>query len=672
MFLAFSLLVACEEEPGKTPDPRAWACVVPETEVPEWSPQVGCRADFDALASEPLDASISSALSIKTVIDRSDGDALYFMNSVLYPIHWDFASAHLSGDGLPLVGDLGTFNLTEYYSPDRRFILGAVTWYEGPDVFVYEISPYDTADVDMIATAYRSIQENSYFGAELLFHPTSTAVEALVPSLPDDIKVITTDELFAGIAYQPYNLGTTTGILRFHAGTDVDGEYTPFRELVVLDSVPNDISIVAGIITGEFQTPLAHINVLSQNRGTPNMGLRDAPNNPELLALEGKWVELTVDAFDWSIREITEAEADAWWAEHSPDPLTVQPMDLSVTDLRATVDILDLETYALGEAISVGISAFGAKATNYGGLETAAEQGYPIRVQPGFSVPMYYYDQFMTDNGLWDRIEGHMAEPGWSDPVYREEVLDAFQDTLRAAPMRPEVVAAIKARSEEILPGELTRFRSSTNSEDLGTFTGAGLYISETGDTGLAGSGEDTVEWAIKKVYAGIWNARAFEEREFYSIDHLAVGMGLLVHASFPEEESNGVAVTNNVFDASGLEPAHYVNAQIGDEDVVTPEDGVLPDAYLNYYYSPGQPVVYISHSSLVEEGETVLTAQQVHDLSEALDAAHSFFYDAYGADGDWYALECDFKFDDKETPGTPQVYLKQARPYPGWSSSVE
>ena len=44
----------------------------------------------------------------------------------------------------------------------------------------------------------------------------------------------------------------------------------------MLDAVPNDISIVAGQITAEFQTPLAHINVLSVNRGTPNMALRGA------------------------------------------------------------------------------------------------------------------------------------------------------------------------------------------------------------------------------------------------------------------------------------------------------------------------------------------------------------------------------------------------------------
>ncbi len=662
--------VGCDGDKGD-PVEEAWACVIPAGTDPDYAQQLGCDADYETLSSEPADASIPGATSVKTVIDRSDGNALYFQNSNKYCIHWDFVSTHLSGDGLPPVAELAQFNATEYYSPDRRFILGALSYYSGPGRWVYEISPYDTADVDMITTAYRLIRDNAWIGDDLYFHPTSVAVEAVALDLPEDIKQISTDALYEGVDYQPLNLATSTGLLRFYAATDVDGGYTPFREIVVLDAVPNDISIVAGIITEQFQTPLAHINVLSVNRGTPNMGLRDARSNPEIVALEGKWVELTVGAFDWSLREITEAEADAWWEANRPAPLTVQPMDLSVTELTDDVDMLDLDAADLGTAISQAIPAFGAKATNYGALADAALLGEPIPVQPGFGVPMYYYEQFMTDNGLWTRIESLMADPSWGDPAYRSEQLELFKDEMRAAPMRPDVVELIRSKAMSRFPGEDARFRSSTNSEDLGAFTGAGLYNSETGQPDLAGDGTDTIEWAVKKVWSQVWNPRAYEEREYYSMNHLDVGMGLLVHANFPEEESNGVAITNNPYDTTGLEPGFYVNAQVGGEDVVTPEAGMLPDAYLHYYYSPGQPIVYIQHSSLLAEGETVLTSAQSNDLAVALDAIHHFFQEAYGTDGGWYALEVDWKFDDKNTPGVPELFIKQARPYPGWSSEV-
>jgi Pyruvate phosphate dikinase, AMP/ATP-binding domain len=637
-----------------------WVCQVTEGPSTDYSQALGCEEDFIALSSLPLDASIAGARSIKTVIDRSDGDALYFTNSRCYPIHWDFASQFLSGNGLPPVPDIGTFNSIEYYSPNRRFLLGAVTHYEGPAKYAYELSPYDTADVAMIEQAYRQIRDASWYGDELWFHPTSAAIEALVPMLADDIAVITTDELFADVQYQPYNLGETVGRLAFYQADEVAGTYIPFRDIAVLDAVPIDISITAGIITAEFQTPLAHINVLSVNRGTPNMGLRGAHEDPELLALEGQNVRLVVDAFGYTIEEVTQEEADAWWEEHRPDPLTVPTIDLATTELVDMEDMVD-DAADLGEAIALGITRFGAKGTNYAALYDMDHDVVPI--QDGFSVPFYHYDRFMTDNGFWDQITELEARPEWSDPTYREEQLLAFQADLRAAPVDPSLVADVITKFQTKFPA-LTkiRFRSSTNAEDLGTFTGAGLYSSNTGDID---DPLDSVDMAIRETWLSIWNPRAYEERGYYGIDHHTCAMALLTTPNFPDEEANGVAITNNIFDTTGVEPAFYVNVQVGENEVVQPELGVLPDAYLHYFYYPGEPVTYITHSNLIPSGQTVLTPPQVHDLGVALDAIHKHFLPVHGDDGMWYGMDIEFKFDDKDDPGNPTLFVKQARPFP-------
>ena len=292
--LLLGLLAACEDDRADSSD----VCLLAAGSSPDFAQALGCEDDYAQLASAPADASIPGATSSKTVVDRMDSDATYFMNSQRYCVHWEFASEHLSGNGLPIVPELGAFNQTEYYSPDRRFLLGALSHYSGPDLWVYEISPYDNSDADMIAAAFRKVRDNSWLGERLAFHPTSVAVETVAASLPDDIPVVSTEALFEGIVYQPLNLGTTVGMLAFHTAEEVDGNYTNARELVVLEDVPNDISIVAGIITGNYQTPLSHINVLSVNRGTPNMALIGAPDKAEPRALEGKWVELTVGAFD--------------------------------------------------------------------------------------------------------------------------------------------------------------------------------------------------------------------------------------------------------------------------------------------------------------------------------------------------------------------------------------
>jgi hypothetical protein len=640
---------------------------------PDFAGALGCPLDYQLLASQPADASIPGATSVKVVVDRSQQDQLFFQNSKRYCVHWDFASQHLSGGGLPIVAPLGQFNATEYYSPDRRFILGALSHYQGPDRWVFELSPYDAADVSLIQTAFEQVRQHTWLGSELSFHPTSERLEAAARALAADTPITRTAELYQGIDYQPLNPGRSTGILRFRSAREVDGGYTPYREIVVLDTVPNDISIVAGLITAEFQTPLAHINVLSANRGTPNMALRGALEDARLRQLEGHWVELTVGSSEWQLQEISAEAAEAWWAEQAPEPIVVQPMDLSVQELSATSTLLDPSEPRLGAAIRHAIPAFGAKATNFAALTVAQAAGafaalptldQPGPIAPAFGVPMYYYDQFMRDNALYERLEQLMLSPAWLEPEQRGEALLLFQHELRQAPVRAELVDAVVARAAQLFPGENLRFRSSTNSEDLGGFTGAGLYDSETGIPGLPSGDKDSVAWAMKKVWAQVWNPRAVAEREYFSMQHRDVGMALLVHANFPEEEAQGVALTNNPFDPSGLEPAFFVNGQLGNVDVVSPDPGVLPEAYLHYFNSPGQPIVYTQRSSLLAAGESVLSPQQTYRLGIALDAIHRYFFSAYGAAG-WYALEVDWKFDDKRVRGEPSLFIKQVRPYP-------
>lgn len=648
------LALACAKDTPADDTGRDWSCQLDASAEHDYAPELGCLEDFELLAAAPLDASIPGARSAKTVVDRADDGALYFQNSALYPIHWDFTSAHLSGNGLPLVPELGTFNATEYTSPDRRFVLGAITFYEGPGVWAYEIAPYDTATPEMVELAFDSIRKHAWMGSELHFHPGSEAVEAVAAQLPDDIPIVSTQELFAGIDYQPLNLGETVALLAFYTADEVDGTYVNPRELVVLDSVPNDISVVSGIITGTFQTPLSHINVLSQNRGTPNMGLRDAYDNAELRALEGKWVHLTVEANGWSVQEVSAEEADAWWEENRPEPLEIGEMDTSITALTDTQDILDLETYSLAEALSLMVPAFGGKAAHYSGLSQMEDFPAP----PAFAVPIAHYDQHLRDNGIWDLIAETLADPTFQDdPTTRQASLELIQQAILDAPVDPQLLADVEAKIVDGPYGTTRmRFRSSTNAEDLGAFTGAGLYTSKTGDP----LDEDKpVADAMRTVWASVWSLRAFEEREYWGIDHTRVGMALLCHRSFPDEEANGVAITANLFDPSGLEPAFYVNVQYGGESVVQPRPGVISDQYLHYFDLPNQPVVYLAHSNLIPSDQTVLTDREIYDLGVALKAVHQFFAPAYG-DSAFYAMDTEFKFDEG------QLYLKQARPYPG------
>lgn len=634
----------------------------------EFLKRLGCAADFEALASEPIDANLPGARSVKVVLDQADQNALYFQNSVLYEVHYDFVSSHLSGNGLPYVPPLAEFNRTEYFTPDRRFVLGAVTHYEGPDAWVLEISPYDTASADMIATLFKAVKGASFMGSKLAFHPTSESVAIEAKKLPSDVPVVTTDDLYAGIDYQPLSLGTAVGRLRFMRAADLESQYVSHQDIVVLDGVPNDISVVQGIITETFQTPLSHINVLSQNRRTPNMGLRGAMSHPALLPLKDKLVELTAGASSWSIREVTEEEAQAFWEAHKPTPVTLPEMDLTVTDLRDIEEVTPdpAEGESLRDAIKKSVLAFGGKAAHYSILARMPE----LPVLKAFAIPVYYYDQFMKQNGFYDELEAMLADKQFNtDPAVRDKRLKAFRDAMKKAPLDADFMASLKEKIAADYPGFKMRFRTSTNSEDLDGFPCAGCYDSHTGDP----TDWPDVEDAIRKTYASAWKLRTFDERTYYGIDHRTLGMALLVHHNFPDEEANGVAVTNNPFDTSGVQPAFYVNVQKGgDVEVVSPPPGVTNDEFLYFFSQPNQPITYLSRSSLVPEGESVLTKAQIRQLGEALDAIHNRFSAAYGpaaGNSGWYAMDVEFKFDDDENPNPddpPTLFIKQARPYPG------
>lgn len=658
--LAALALAACGDNPA-TPDDQVveGACQIADV-MPDSLATITCKADFDTLGSLPIDATLPSATSVKVVLDQFDADHVYFMNTVKYPIHYAFVSSHLSGDGLPIVPDLASFNASEYFSPDRRFILGAITYYALPDKWVLELSPYDTASVDMIVKLFTNAKKQSYFGPKLAYHPTSEAQEKLAEMLPDSIPVVTTDDLYAGIDYQPLSLGTSVGLLHFTTVANLaNGEYYSPYTILVLDSAPNDLSVVQGTITQEFQTPLSHINVLAHTRHAPNMGLRDASTNPTLRGFEERLVKLTTTAQTWTIEAISEADAQAWWDAHAPPPLTLPTADLSVTAITnieaATPEPTGSETL-LGN-LQKAITAFGGKASHYSVLYRTP--GVPIR--KAFVIPIYTYDKFMRENGFYTRIDALLADPMFNtDTATRDAALAQLRADILTAPFDTAFQTALQAKvSAEYSSASKLKFRSSSNSEDLAGFPCAGCYDSFAGKT----NDLNDMLTAIRRVYASAWDLRTFDLRSYYRVDHRQLGMAVLCHEYFNDEAANGVAVTGNPFDASGLDPAFYVNVQEGgDVEVVAPPPGVTSDQFLYYFSQPNQPISFIAHSSLIPSGTTVLTTAETYQLGQALSIIHDRFSPAYGpaaGNNGWYALEVDFKF------AADGLYVKQARWYP-------
>jgi hypothetical protein len=211
--------------------------------------------------------------------------------------------------------------------------------------------------------------------------------------------------------------------------------------------------------------------------------------------------------------------------------------------------------------------------------------------------------------------------------------------------------------------GKSYRFRSSSNAEDKEGFSGAGLYESKTG---TLDNPEKPIEDAIRKVWASAWNDEAYLEREAYRIDERTMMMGILCHRNFPDERSNGVAITANLY-RKGF-PGFTVNVQRGEVSVVSPPDSVVCEQAI--YTAPGRTnpnnaevtIDYITYSN-INGGKPVLSKSQATSLVQALDAIKSYFYynisEQEGPEIEDYALDVEFKFDKNGS-----LYIKQVRPY--------
>ncbi len=603
--------------------------------------QLRCEDELHAQAARPLDAALPGAITVKTIIDRAADDAVHFIDTAAYPLHSRFAVEHLGWPpGAPFV--------EQYVTPSRRFLLGSITYYDEPDVFAYELAPYDTASVEMIVTAFRGLAGAAYFGAALKFHPTSEEQLALVDALPDDVAVITTDELWAGITYQPLNLGETYAQVRVLTVDQLAATYVSPREIAVLDRVPNDLAVVAAVVTAQFQTPLSHVNVLSQQRGTPNMALADAA--ARFAALEGRWVRLTVRAFDWEVAEVTADEAEAWWQAHRPPPAQIPAPDYDVTAL------LDVDDVGLAD-----VAAIGGKVAHYGALRDIGE---PVKIRDAFAIPVAYYRDFLVANSFDARIAAMLVDPDFrADGVARRQQLEQLRADMLAAPVDADTLAAVEARITAQLGAVRVKLRSSTNAEDLARHSGAGLYESQSAQVGDPAR---PVDLALKTVWASVWNLRAFEERDHAGIDHLQVAMAILVTPSFSDEAANGVAITANVYDpAPGGEDAFFINAQLGEASVVQPDPGVVADSLMYYHLHLGQPATYYTRSSLTA-GAPVLTRTELFALGQALVAIRAHFADTYDPPAGYGALPMDVEWKLTDTNGTREIWIKQARPYPG------
>jgi hypothetical protein len=612
--------------------------------------EVTDRATFETLAKRDDVPGAMGVREVKFVIAGADTDnpQLYFINTKNHEYHYFF-----SRDALGVGLDNREFNNATYFTDDRSFIAGTLVAHDhyedgaGNDgLYTMEFWPTDPVKQKHVSMAFDLIKESMPFASEKLrYHPSGETQRAIFEQEEAALEAagvssISTTDLFGNLEYSPLNLGEGYGVLRYIDGTD--NRPPSVRDVVIFKNIPNDLSHTGGVITEEPQTPLSHVNLKAKQNDTPNAYIKDAASDPDIAPLIGKLVHYQVTPDGFVIEEADPADAEAWLESVRPPSTQAPARDLTVTEVQ---DLSDLGHES--------VSLVGAKAANLAELKKILPTGM---VPDGHAVPFAFYDAFMEHNGFYDEVRDMIADPDFqADPAVREEKLRAFRRRMRRADVPPALSDKLAALHAQYPPDQPLRCRSSTNNEDLEGFNGAGLYSSNTHRPN-----EGHLENTMKQVWSSMWNYRAFEEREFYRIDHFTAAMGVLVHPNFDDEHANGVAVTKNIYDPNW--EGYYVNVQVGEELVTNPVDGATPDELLISAIGQNREfeTQYIRNSNLTQNGEHVMSDEHLAQLTQAMRTIQTHFKGVYGAQLDEsFAMDIEFKVDDEG-----ELVIKQARPW--------
>ena len=642
---------------------------------------------------------------VKFVIADFDTDKpqVHFMNTMRYSYHYDFAEMVL-GD----TRSLAVFNVETYFSAEKNTAAGTLAYYPSVDSMIaLTFFPSDYISPEQVALAYKLIQEKVQFlnssGSKnrLFYMPAGSTAERAAAEYADefkkkDILVFTHAELFGDIPYQIMNTGTAYGTLRKLTAAELDTAIVSSHDILILETLPAEIPLVAATISKDAQTPLSHVNLAAQARKTPNIAFNGNELPDSLLALCGKLVKLEVKSNSYTVREATLEEAQTFWNKNVREQKTLS-FDLSDSGL---VDFANLN---FKSSKSVGV-----KAANLAELHKLIPENSP----DGFAVPFYHYSHFMDyalvteelcgrsfeDCGKEGRaseictqvknacvsalrqaqsveskvagsaeasesvslrsyIENFIAREDFkTDTRLREAMLDNIRYMFKHIPVEKSFGDSLDAKVRTLYGEAGVRLRSSTNSEDLEDFNGAGLYKSVKATT----REKDLPSDEIRKVWASVWSFKAFEERTLWNIDHMSVQMAVAVHEAYPDEVANGVIITQNIADYSvaGI----YANIQVGETSITNPEGGELPEI-ISIIPSPpparGVQSVLLQHSSLCPDS-LILSDGEIYSLYQFVLKIQNHFAELYDVYSDALALDIEFKVMGEDR----KLIFKQVRPY--------
>lgn len=575
------------------------------------------------------------------IIDsHTDNPKVYFMNTQRHRSHASFARAvGLPHRTIPNSGStIGQMRGEIIYHPAVIAPSGKL------GVYRFEFEPNDSYSFEKVQMANELLAANmQLLKNNLMYFPMPNAALPKYmqeKNLYDNsrVAILFEDDIYADVNFLALNHAEGYGLLRIMA---LD-ERPNSRDIVIYEALPNEMPRVGGIITTVPQTPLSHVNLRAIQDNVPNAYIKGVLEIEIISNLIGKYVYYKVDANGYQIREATLHEVEVHYENLRPTETQFPVRDLTTTQITP-LDNIDFEQW----------KSFGVKAAN---MATMRKFGFPEGTIPdGFAVPFYFYDEFMKYNNFYSEVETMLANSNFqNDYNVQDSLLSDFRKTIKDGEIPNWMLDDLSAMQNSFPEGTSIRCRSSTNNEDLPGFSGAGLYDSKTQHPD-----EGHISKSIKQVFASLWNFRAFDERQFYRIDHYSAAMGVLCHPNFSDELANGVGVSTDPIYFT--ENTYYLNTQMGEDLVTNPESLSIPEEILlNTTIEDGAGYTIIRPSNLVANGEQLLSETHLNELREYLRIIHNEFKKLYNAQlQDNFAMEIEYKITSENI-----LAIKQARPW--------
>jgi hypothetical protein len=499
------------------------------------------------------------------------------------------------------------------------------------------------------------------------------------------------------VGAEGYSLGEGYGYLRVVPRGVRPKDWGP-RDILVTEGSFEELGLVAGLLTAQPQNLHSHVNLRLREKKVPNASVPDVYDNQAVLLLDGKLLHLTVSEHEARLVAARIDEAEAFWATRHP-PIPPLTANLDETRLRDFTVLTGAES-----------GAYGVKAANLGELFRALP---PENRGSGFGIPFSVHRDFMQAGDLGARVAAFLADPRTkNDASFRRGALGELQKAMEATPLPAGLLDRLRLACQTAFGDGFAsmpiRFRSSSNAED-GEFTsGAGLYDSYRGCFADDDDGDDVgpsrcvtdaerarmqqeldrrtaeltafperswlpaiiadltgdltkerpVARAVRKAYASLWNERAFEDREYWGMDHTRAFMGLAVNSSFVLERLDAVALTNlPVTDAA---PFNRVISQRDGNPVVRPPDPTLVAEVMTFRRGSDDRAIdvqVVTHSSL--SAEPLWSDTHMIELGRLLAKVQDHFtvnvYPRIPA----LSLDLEIKLTEDD-----RIVIKQARPY--------